>query len=104
MSYLTILITILAITQIITQVPALNGTLTACGVPRPTVDSDCLSYSTDENACCFYSYYTKTGCYWLGTRYKGVGNYGALFVNCDAGYIKLYRQFFAIIVIIFILI
>jgi hypothetical protein len=85
------IVLLIVISNIVSQGDTTDTTdLVECGVSRPAVDSDCLAYTTESNACCFYSYFTKTGCYWLGTRYKGKTNYGGLYVNCDQRYVRIY--------------
>ena len=80
--------------------------LVPCGKASPVTNTDCFKYDLNTNSCCFYKYSTKMGCMFLGTRYKGFKEYGALQVECGAGSQLINSKwllFILILVIIFIL-
>ncbi len=82
---------------------ASQKTINKCGGSNPVIPADCFSYDTTENSCCFYTYKVDViGCAWLGTKYKGFTQYGALFVECRATINNL--KYFSILIFLLILI
>ena len=70
--------------------------------PTPAIPRDCFSFDNETNSCCFYSYIDTSGCVWLGSRYIGETDYGALHFQCPA-YLQELNIFFLICLIIFLL-
>ncbi len=60
-----------------------------CGIGKPVVNTDCLSYSDDEGSCCFFTYSSAAKCTKLSKRYKGKIFYGNLYLDCKRNYIKI---------------
>jgi hypothetical protein len=88
--------------KIQTQNPQ-NRTFESCGISNPVEPRDCLIHDTPDNSCCYYQYRSDAaGCIWLGTRFNGYSNYGALYVQCNSYINKL--AIWSLFLVIFILI
>ncbi len=64
--------------------------ITSCGeYSNPALPTDCYTYGTDTNSCCFFTYINLNGCVWLGKRFVGQSTYGALTLQCSSTYLKI---------------
>lgn len=68
--------------------------------PIPAVPRDCFSYDNDNNSCCYFSFVERRGCVWLGQRYVGKTEYGALYFECGDSVMKFTISIFTIYIIL----
>ena len=61
-----------------------------CGVDKPVVNTDCLSYNDDEGSCCLYIYSSYTYCTKLSKRYMGKIKYGGMTLDCNGSFQSFY--------------
>ncbi len=74
-----------------------------CSIKTPSVAADCYSYDTEKESCCYYKYDTLEGCVYLGTRYIGKRQYGALHVTCQGGFLNKINIFYCILLILLLI-
>lgn len=72
----------------------------SCGIINPTHSYDCSQSTTDSNTCCYYTYGSQTGCFFLGSNYIGNYRIEGLSVNCSSKLIKIISLVLLLIVIL----
>ena len=71
-----------------------------CGKFNPMKLEDCSISSTERHSCCFYNFYNKTGCYYIGEKFYGNYPKSTFPLMCDGGFInsKLFSYFILLLI------
>ena len=72
----------------------------SCGTSNPLHSYDCSQATTDTNTCCYYTYGSQTGCFFLGNNYNGSYKIDGLSVYCPSNIINTISLVLLLIVIL----
>jgi len=89
-----------------------SSILEKCG-GTPDSRKGCSTGSSFANSCCYYEQTetesvnekvknTKTGCYWLGTKYEGEISWAGLLLSCDSSFLT-YSLHFLFVFMLFLI-